>query len=79
MLEGVLGCEWKVLEVRHVGRGRDSKGAGESMEPADMVSKSGVHGSRYGFVVFMKVTRQCEYRNSRAQDGTYHFLGYPSR
>jgi hypothetical protein len=25
-----------------------------------MVSKSGVHGSRYGFVVFMKVTRQCE-------------------
>jgi hypothetical protein len=60
MLEGVLGCEWKVLEVRHVGRGRDSKGAGESMEPADMVSKSGVHGSRYGFVVFMKVTRQCK-------------------
>jgi hypothetical protein len=58
MLEGVLGREWKVLEVRHVARGQGSKGAGESIELADIVSKSGVHGSRYGFVVLIKVTEK---------------------
>jgi hypothetical protein len=46
MLDGVLGCECRLLAARHVGSGQDSKGAGESMELADMVSKSGVHGSR---------------------------------
>jgi hypothetical protein len=55
ILDGVPGCEWKLLG-RHDASGRGSKGAGESMELADMVSKSGVHGSRYGFVVLMKVT-----------------------
>jgi hypothetical protein len=56
ILDGVPGCEWKLLEGRHDASGRGSKGAGESMELADMVSKSGVQGSRYGFVVLMKVT-----------------------
>jgi hypothetical protein len=42
--------------VRHVAAGQGSKGAGESMELADIVSKSGVQGSKYGFVVLMKVT-----------------------
>jgi hypothetical protein len=60
MLEGVLGWEWKLLEVRHVGSGQGSKGAGESIELVDIVSKSGVHGSRYGFVVLMKVTEMCQ-------------------
>lgn len=56
ILEGVLVIEGKLCCVCHDASGRGSKGGGESMEMADMVSKSGVPGSRYGFVVFMKVT-----------------------
>jgi hypothetical protein len=46
MLDGVLGCERKLLAVRHVFTGQGSNGAGESMELADIVSNSGVQGSR---------------------------------
>ena len=42
--------------MRHEGRERASNGPGESMEAVDIVSKSGVPGSRYGLVVLMKVT-----------------------
>jgi hypothetical protein len=44
-------------EVGHELDDRDWKGAGESMEATDIVSSSGVAGSRYGFVVLIKVTR----------------------
>jgi hypothetical protein len=43
-------------ELGHELMGRGWKGAGESMEATDIVSSSGVAGSRYGFVVLMKVT-----------------------
>jgi hypothetical protein len=56
MLDGVLVTEWKLLCVRHEGKERVSNGPGESIEAVDMVSNSGVPGSRYGFVVLMKVT-----------------------
>lgn len=56
MLEGVLVTEGKVLCVRHEPRERASKGPGDSMEAVDMLSKSGVPGSRYGLVVLMNVT-----------------------
>jgi hypothetical protein len=47
-------------ELGHELTGRGWKGAGESMEAIDIVSSSGVAGSRYGFVVLMKVTsRTC--------------------
>jgi hypothetical protein len=59
MLEGVLITEWTLLCVRHEHNERGSISAGESIEVVDMVSKSGVPGSRYGFVVLMKVTRRC--------------------
>ena len=49
-LEGVL------MRVGHEVTDRCSKGAGESIEVADMVSHSGVSGSRYGFVVLINVT-----------------------
>lgn len=42
--------------MRHEGKERVSKGPGDSMEAVDIVSKSGVPGSRYGLVVLMKVT-----------------------
>ena len=44
------------MRVGHEVTDRVSKGAGESIEVADMVSNSGVSGSRYGFVVLMNVT-----------------------
>lgn len=56
MLEGVLLKEWLVPEIGHEPIDRGWKGAGESIDPTDMVSKSGVAGSRYGFVVLIKVT-----------------------
>jgi hypothetical protein len=56
MLDGVLVTEWKLLCVRHEGRERASKGPGESVEAVDIVSKSGVPGSKYGLVVLMNVT-----------------------
>jgi hypothetical protein len=59
ILEGVLVTEWKLLCVRHEHNERCSKSPGESIEVVDIVSKSGVPGSRYGFVVLMKVTRGC--------------------
>jgi hypothetical protein len=47
-------------ELGHELMGRGWKGAGESMEATDIVSSSGVAGSRYGFVVLIKVTsRTC--------------------
>jgi hypothetical protein len=59
ILEGVLVTEWKLLWVRHELNNRGSDSPGESTEVVDMVSKSGVPGSRYGFVVLMKVTGEC--------------------
>jgi hypothetical protein len=59
ILEGVLVTEWKLLCVRHEHNGRSSKSPGESIEAVDIVSNSGVPGSRYGFVVLMKVTKGC--------------------
>jgi hypothetical protein len=56
MLDGVLVTEWKLLCVRHEGKERVSNGPGDSIEAVDIVSKSGVPGSRYGLVVLMKVT-----------------------
>lgn len=56
MLDGVLGCELKLLVERQEEIGHGSKGAGEPVEAFERVSNSGVHGSRYGFVVLMKVT-----------------------
>ena len=56
MLEGVLVREWMAPEFGHELIGREWKGAGESIEATDIVSSSGVAGSRYGFVVLMKVT-----------------------
>jgi hypothetical protein len=55
MLDGVLVTEWKLLCVRHEGRERASNGPGESVEAVDIVSKSGVPGSKYGLVVLMNV------------------------
>lgn len=46
-------------EVGHMLMDRGWKGAGESIDVTDMVSRSGVTGSRYGFVVLMKVTVGC--------------------
>jgi hypothetical protein len=43
-------------EVGHELIDRGWKGAGESIDVTDIVSRSGVTGSRYGFVVLMKVT-----------------------
>ena len=56
MLEGVLVMVGMPLEVGHEVLERNSKGAGESIEEQDIVSKSGVRGSRYGFDVLMKET-----------------------
>ena len=56
MLEGVLIKEWTFPEVGHELIDRGWKGAGESMDVTDMVSRSSVTGSRYGFVVLMNVT-----------------------
>jgi hypothetical protein len=53
----VLVTDGKLLWVRHEASERASKGPGESIDIVDMVSKSGVPGSRYGLVVLMKVTR----------------------
>ena len=52
----LLDGEWKLLCVCHVASRRRSICGGESIEVGDKVSKSGVPGSRYGFVVLMKVT-----------------------
>jgi len=51
-LEGVL------VPVGHEVDERGSKGAGEFMEVTETLSNSGVGGSKYGFVVLMKVTAQ---------------------
>mgnify|MGYP004502083407 CR=1 FL=1 len=56
MLEGVLVKECMFPEVGHELNDRGWKGAGESIDATDMVSRSGVTGSRYGFVVLMNVT-----------------------
>jgi hypothetical protein len=45
-LEGVLVTELKLLWVRHELNEVGSKSAGESVEVVDIVSKSGVPGSR---------------------------------
>jgi hypothetical protein len=42
--------------VRHEARERASNGPGDSIEVANIVSKSGVPGSRYGSVVLIKIT-----------------------
>lgn len=55
-LDGVLVTDWNVLCVRHEPNERASNGPGDSMEAVDMLSKSGVPGSRYGLVVLMNVT-----------------------
>ena len=55
-LDGVLVTDWKVLCVRHEPNERASNGPGDSMEAVDMLSKSGVTGSRYRLVVLMNVT-----------------------
>jgi hypothetical protein len=44
------------MRVGHEVTDRGSKGAAESIEATEMVSNSGVSGSRYGFVVLIKVT-----------------------
>ena len=56
MLDGVLVREWMLPELGHELTDRGWKGAGESIDVVDIVSKSGVTGSRYGFVVLMNVT-----------------------
>jgi hypothetical protein len=71
MLEGVLVTEWTLLCVRHELNKRGSKSADESIEVVEMVSKSGVPGSRYGFVVLMKVTRGC-LRNFLRSDAAWN-------
>ena len=58
IVEGVLVTEWKLLLVRHAFNARGSNGPGESKEVTDMLSNSGVPGSRYGLVVLMNVTGQ---------------------
>lgn len=60
ILDGVLVREWMLPEVGHELIDRGWKGAGESIDVTDMVSRSGVTGSRYGFVVLMKVTDGCK-------------------
>ena len=58
VLEGVLVTEWMPPEVGHDRFDRGSKGRGESIDvdAGDMVSKSGLRGSRYGFDVLINVT-----------------------
>ena len=56
VLDGVLVTVGMLPELGHEVIQRGSKGAGESIEVADMVSRSGVRGSKYGFVVLRKVT-----------------------
>ena len=46
MLDGVLVTEWKLPCVRHEASGRGSYDGGEPMDVTDIVSKSGVLGSR---------------------------------
>lgn len=81
MLEGVLVKEWMFPEVCQELIDRDWNGAGESIDVTDMVSRSGVTGSRYGFVVLMKVTA-AGVRGGKSRltlEGTYHSLEYPAR
>jgi hypothetical protein len=59
MLAGVLATKWKLLWVPPELNERGLNSPGESTEVVDMASKSGVPGSRYGFVVLMKVTGEC--------------------
>lgn len=56
MLEGVLVKECIFPETGHELIDLGWKGAGESIDATDIVSRSGVAGSRYGFVVLMNVT-----------------------
>jgi hypothetical protein len=60
VLDGLFDIVVMLLEAGHEGFERNSKGAGESIDEQDMVSKSGVSGSRYGFVVLMKETTKAE-------------------
>lgn len=78
--DGVVLCDCILPEVGHEVNDRGSKGAGESIEVADMVSKSGVQGSRYGLVVLMKVTIEHvrEGRDSRYWKGANRFWEYPA-
>lgn len=81
MLDGVLVKEWMVPEVGHELADRGWKGAGESIDATDMASRSGVAGSRYGFVVLMKVTVVSVRRSMEQSYSASHlpFLGISSQ
>lgn len=52
----MLVTDGNVLCVRHDAIERASNGPGDSTEAVEMLSKSGVPGSRYGLVVLINVT-----------------------
>ena len=81
ILEGVLVKEWMLPEVGHELIDRGWSGAGESIDATDMASRSGVAGSRYGFVVLMKVTVVSVRRRMKPFNGVGHppFLGMSSQ
>lgn len=63
-----------MLLDRQAFSGRGSKGPGESMDVTDMLSNSGVPGSRYGLVVLMKVTAWSVRGSSGANSADLHTI-----